>query len=284
MESQSYPKKAEKPETESTSPVPPPLTTESPPPPPPPPPRPCLSSSPSHEFSFTISLHAPNSISGTNTAGGGGKLSNSSSSCLNFDLSPADDIFFNGRLLPLHFVAHRLSDSSIQSTNFPPLSPIETLEANYTTAGGAGTGAFAAVPTSVHSGRRSAPIAFPFYWLRKRLRKKDGEENRLDEKQRKKKLLDFALLWKKYTSLVEQFLLLKDWREKREIRRSTQFSFHGEGRQRGWQEGLSAPASIRTSPANSSLLVTPSTTNFSSEELNNAIQAAIVHCKNSTGV
>ncbi|KAL0917132.1 hypothetical protein M5K25_012179 [Dendrobium thyrsiflorum] len=256
----------------------------SPPPPRPPPPSPSLSSSPSHEFSFTISFHAPKTFSGTTSAAAAAvKLSKSSSSLLDFDFSPADDIFFNGHLLPLHFVSHRPSDISIDNADFLPPSQIgrEYIEASNTAA--------ATVSTSDYNGR-SISKSFPLIWLRKWLRGNDGEEDRVEEKQRKKtikkKVFDFALLWKKYTSLVESFHFLKYWKEKREIRRSSQFSFSGDGRLRGWnwQGGLSAPASIRTSPANSGLLGTPPATNFSSEELQNAIQAAIVHCKNSIAV
>ncbi|PKU80961.1 BRI1 kinase inhibitor 1 [Dendrobium catenatum] len=279
-------KKAAKSETAPTSPS---AAAESPPwsppPPRPPPPSPSLSSSPSHEFSFTISFHAPKTFSATTSAAAAAvKLSKSSSSLLDFDLSPADDIFFNGHLLPLHFVSHRPSDISIHNADFHPPGQIgaEYVETS-------NTAAAAAVSTSDYNGR-SLSKSFPLIWLRKWLRGKDGGEDRVEEKQRKKtikkKVFGFGSLWKKYTSLVESFHFLNYWKEKREIRRSSQFSFSGDGRLRGWhgQGGLSAPPSIRTSPANSGLLGTPPTTNFSSEELQNAIQAAIVHCKNSIAV
>lgn len=47
---------------------------------------------------------------------------------------------------------------------------------------------------------------------------------------------------------------------------------------------FSAPASMKTSPSNSGLLVSPSTSDSTMEELQAAIQAAIAHCKNSIAV
>lgn len=145
----------------------------------------------------------------------------------------------------------------------------------------------AAVSTSVYNGRTILK-SFPFSWLRRWMRGDDGEENTVDEKKKRKRIrkrvLDFVPLWKKYTILLEPFHFLKEWKEKRDARRSTQFSFFGDGRRRLWRGGFSAPASLQTSPANSGLLVTSPPTNFSSEELQNAVQAAIVHCKNSIAV
>ena len=58
---------------------------------------------------------------------------------------------------------------------------------------------------------------------------------------------------------------------------------------RGRRGEYSAPASMRTSPTNSGLLVATgtvptSTTDSTMEELQAAIQAAIAHCKNSIAV
>ncbi|PHT32508.1 hypothetical protein CQW23_28845 [Capsicum baccatum] len=71
------------------------------------------SSSPSHEFSFTISFQQtkqiplPSSSSTTTTT----------SSSFAIDLSPADDIFFHGHLLPLHLLSHLPISSPRSSTN-----------------------------------------------------------------------------------------------------------------------------------------------------------------------
>ncbi|KAI3866469.1 hypothetical protein MKX03_000562 [Papaver bracteatum] len=82
--------------------------------------------SPSHEFSFTISLHSSSnektitkSKSKTPTA----TLSPPHSSFA-IDLSPADDIFFHGHLLPLHLLSHlpispRSSTNSLDSFTLP---------------------------------------------------------------------------------------------------------------------------------------------------------------------
>ncbi|CAA2997665.1 BRI1 kinase inhibitor 1-like [Olea europaea subsp. europaea] len=58
---------------------------------------PSASSSPSHEFSITISLH-PSVPAKT--------LENKNTSSFAIDFSPADDIFFHGHLLPLHLLSH----------------------------------------------------------------------------------------------------------------------------------------------------------------------------------
>ncbi|PHU22000.1 hypothetical protein BC332_07107 [Capsicum chinense] len=72
------------------------------------------SSSPSHEFSFTISFQQtkqiplPSSSSSSTTT---------TSSSFAIDLSPADDIFFHGHLLPLHLLSHLPISSPRSSTN-----------------------------------------------------------------------------------------------------------------------------------------------------------------------
>ena len=55
---------------------------------------PSPSSSPSHEFSFTISLHSTSNTTIQDKS--------KTPPSLAVDLSPADDIFFHGHLLPLH--------------------------------------------------------------------------------------------------------------------------------------------------------------------------------------
>lgn len=98
---------------------------------------------------------------------------------------------------------------------------------------------------------------------------------------------------KKYASMVEPFFFSKGEKAKRDLRRRRPYSFSGNSnpkerdkwmRRRG---EFSAPASMRTSPTNSGLLLgTPtgysSSSESSMEELQNAVQAAIAHCKNST--
>uniref|UniRef100_A0A803N8J0 Uncharacterized protein n=1 Tax=Chenopodium quinoa TaxID=63459 RepID=A0A803N8J0_CHEQI len=76
-------------------------------------------SSPSHEFSFTISLHTsaattPKASSSPSLAT---KSKNQQQAPLAIDLSPADEIFFHGHLLPLHFLSHLHASSARPSTH-----------------------------------------------------------------------------------------------------------------------------------------------------------------------
>ncbi|GFQ01582.1 hypothetical protein PHJA_002302100 [Phtheirospermum japonicum] len=87
-------------------------------------PPPSSTSSPSHEFSFTISLNPPTTATAADKC-------NTTTKYLpplcqlpfaaTIDLSPADEIFFHGHLLPLHLLSHHhqpiSADSSRSSTN-----------------------------------------------------------------------------------------------------------------------------------------------------------------------
>ena len=77
---------------------------------------PSPSSSPSHEFSFTISLHSTSNTTIQDKS--------KTPPSLAVDLSPADDIFFHGHLLPLHLLSHfssspRFSTNSVDSFTLP---------------------------------------------------------------------------------------------------------------------------------------------------------------------
>ncbi|KAI0495538.1 hypothetical protein KFK09_021839 [Dendrobium nobile] len=267
---------------------PPASAPELPPPPESPPsshPPPSLNSSPSHEFSFTISLHPPTPLSSNTTASL--KLKEPAAPLLDFDLSPADEIFFHGHLLPLHFLSHRASNASIETEHNLCKNTENKPIANRVIEGGAAA-------SSNHGEFKERAKAKPFstfFALRKWLR---GSDDREAEKQRKKKTKVLGRLWKKYASLMESLLFFKPMKDKRELRRSP-YSFSRDcnpregGWRRRWRGDFSAPASMRTSPANSGLLVAPSSTFSSSdestmEELQNAIQAAIAHCKSSVAV
>ncbi|KAI3758972.1 hypothetical protein L6452_06545 [Arctium lappa] len=110
------------------NPSPPPTATTSPP---------SAAASPTHEFSFTISLHPPKS---KQDKSGGGTYDDDSENQIHhrsstmttpspepltaIDLSPADDIFFHGHLLPLHLLSHlpispRSSTNSMDSFTLP---------------------------------------------------------------------------------------------------------------------------------------------------------------------
>ncbi|XP_024166215.1 BRI1 kinase inhibitor 1 [Rosa chinensis] len=83
---------------------------------------PSASSSPSHEFSFTVSLHHSSSTSIPDHSKNNNKAKTPPSFAI--DLSPADDIFFHGHLLPLQFLSHlpispRSSTNSLDSFTLP---------------------------------------------------------------------------------------------------------------------------------------------------------------------
>lgn len=121
----------------------------------------------------------------------------------------------------------------------------------------------------------------------------NGERDADAKKKRKKKVrLDVGGLLKKYMRLIQP--LFSRWGEKgkRDIRHPPNcVSGHLNSKLKesgGRRRGFSAPASMRTSPMNSGLLLATETIGTSSnstmEELQNAIQAAIAHCKNSIAV
>uniref|UniRef100_A0A6N2MIV3 BRI1 kinase inhibitor 1 n=2 Tax=Salix TaxID=40685 RepID=A0A6N2MIV3_SALVM len=96
---------------------------------------------------------------------------------------------------------------------------------------------------------------------------------------------------KRYARMVRPLMFFKGRKENLQSHRQP-YSFSGDLSWRNKQElrgrrgGYSAPASMRTSPTNSGLLLAtttlPSSTSDSTmEELQAAIQAAIAHCKNS---
>ncbi|PPS08004.1 hypothetical protein GOBAR_AA12638 [Gossypium barbadense] len=199
------------------------------------------STSPSHEFSFTVSLHSSSNYK-TKTP-----------SSIAVDLSPADDLFFHGHLLPLHLLSHfpvspRSSTNSLDGFNVPPQD----------------------LP------RRQRGV-----------REKEDKEKHGKKKMR----LDLSNALKRYMRMIRPLLFFTGKREKKLHHHTQAYSFSGNlslrnkkselrGRKRDY---YSAPASMRTSPTNSGLLVatTGSTSDSTMEELQAAIQSAIAHCKNS---
>ena len=105
---------------------------------------------------------------------------------------------------------------------------------------------------------------------------------------------DVSHVLKRYMRMVRPFLFFRGRKENLHLHRQA-YSFSGnlslrnkKQELRGRRGEYSAPASMRTSPTNSGLLVAttsfPSSTSDSTmEELQAAIQAAIAHCKNSIG-
>ncbi|KAL7155083.1 hypothetical protein ABFS83_03G050000 [Erythranthe nasuta] len=267
---------------------------------------PSPSSSPSHEFSFTISLHPPpqpppQPPSDINT--------NKPKSpppppitAAAIDLSPADEIFFHGHLLPLHILSGgggrhlpagggfspRTSTNSLDSFTLP----IKELPDKDDDDGDR------RICSHVLEGKdRGKSKSFSLIFGLPRKPRKGCDE---DEGQ-KRKSSRFELVKR----LVKPFLSLRKGsqefpppaaappppppytsysgnlrvRNKREFMR---------GRRRG---EFSAPASMRNSPTNSgrnlvaasggSGTVTPTKSDSTMEELQAAIQAAIAHCKKS---
>ncbi|XP_052200795.1 BRI1 kinase inhibitor 1-like [Diospyros lotus] len=281
-------------------------------------PPPSASSSPAHEFSFTISLHHQHyqsSSTTTTTATSAGNYKTKAPPAppsIAVDLSPADEIFFHGHLLPLHLLSHyshptdlspRFSTNSVDSfTNIGDL--LEDPNPNQTK-----TKSCSNIKAQNHpennNKRQSRPKSksFSLFGL-SRWRKggfEIGEKEKQQQQQQKSKKLKFDVshVIKRYIRMVRP--LLTSFRSRRrtnlQLRRQP-YSFSGnllsprsgkrsEFMMRGRPGEYSAPASMRTSPTNSGLLVaTPATTNSSSsdstmEELQAAIQAAIAHCKNS---
>lgn len=265
------------------------------------------SSSPSHEFSFTISFqqtkqtpHPP--------------PSSSSSSSFAIDLSPADDIFFHGHLLPLHLLSHLPISSPRSSTN--SLDSFMTLPKK---------DHFFHQKHKVQNSKNNQRVllddddddtccdakgkpkakSFSLFGIpkwRKGYEVKDQiKENKERSQQYSKKM---AQVVKRYIRMLRPFLSFRNKKINMQFHHRQSYSFSGNnllsGKNNKEFRGIkgqytSAPASMRTSPTNSGLLVgtTPTgggganyCTNSSSdhstmEELQAAIQAAIAHCKKS---
>lgn len=113
-----------------------------------------------------------------------------------------------------------------------------------------------------------------------------------NRKESKKKVsFDVGRVLRRYARAVRPILFFKGGEKEKQEMRQQPFSFSGNLNSR-WKEWggrrggeFSAPASMRTSPTNSGLLLATaamaSSNDSTMEELQNAIQAAIAHCKNS---
>ncbi|GMJ15375.1 BRI1 kinase inhibitor 1 [Hibiscus trionum] len=260
---------------------------------------PSSSSSPSHEFSFTISLHS----SSSNTVSDKTKAPPSS---IAIDLTPADDIFFHGHLLPLRLLSHlpvspRSSTNSLDSFTLPIKELLDDdpkpertskSDSNIRSINGR------SVNNKESKAREKSKSFSLFSFARRQKGRVDSVDVEEKEKHKKKKMrFDLSHLLKRYIRMVRPLLFFKGKRDKLHVHRQA-YSFSGNlGSIRNKKEDelmrgrrgeyySSAPASMRTSPTNSGLLV--ATTGFASstsdstmEELQGAIQAAIAHCKNS---
>ncbi|KAH6758969.1 hypothetical protein C2S51_019204 [Perilla frutescens var. frutescens] len=278
-------------------------------------PPPSASSSPSHEFSFAISLHpAPTAkILDSKTK------SSPPPFAAAIDLSPADEIFFHGHLLPLHLLSHlpvspRSSTNSLDSFTLPIKELLQhnnndnnnSITSNITDDGDDDHARHLHLRRhdDVHESRhvlegkgRGKSKSFSLFAMPKWRKgcpdqeRDDDDDDHQAQKQRKSK---FELL-KRYVRFVKPFLSLRNRRQGNsdEFLRQQPYSYSGNLRVRnkknfirGRRGEFSAPASMRTSPANSGLLVasgtvTPTKSDSTMEELQAAVQAAIAHCKKS---
>ncbi|KAL6318286.1 hypothetical protein AAG906_039378 [Vitis piasezkii] len=248
---------------------------------------PSASSSPSHEFSFTISLH-PSSTTIPDKA-------KAQTSTFAIDLSPADDIFFHGHLLPsTYFLIFLRSKPENNGSNCSSSSNSQNIKRSCNSENNISSSSNRRhqQSNSSETKERNKSKSFSLFgrW-RKGCEIGDKEEK---EKQKRKLRFDVSHVLKRYVRMVRPLLFFRGRRDNIHLRRQP-YSFSGNLSLRGKQElrgrrgEFSAPASMRTSPTNSGLLVAtatlPSSTSDSTmEELQAAIQAAIAHCKNSIAV
>jgi BRI1 kinase inhibitor 1 len=258
---------------------------------------PSASSSPSHEFSFTISLHSSSSTVPDNKTNAPPSFA--------VDLAPADDIFFHGHLLPLHLLAHlpvspRSSTNSLDSSTLPARDFLDDEQnlskdsSNCSTSNNRTTNINKSdddlQSSSSETKGRIKPKSFSLFGLT-RWRKGCEVREKEDKEKKRKVRFDVSHVLKRYVRLVRPLFIFRRRGENIQLRRQP-YSFSGNLRMKNkqWLRGrrgeFSAPASMRTSPTNSGLLVAtatlPSSTSDSTmEELQAAIQAAIAHCKNS---
>ncbi|KAK1433510.1 hypothetical protein QVD17_10421 [Tagetes erecta] len=320
---------------QETTTISPPQTTTSPP---------SASASPTHEFSFTISLNPNPPSKSTQQISYTNNPHIYDNNIINdnhhhnrsltppqeqqpltaIDLSPADDIFFHGHLLPLHLLSHlpispRSSTNSMDSFTLPMKdilkdqnNPIGNTSFHYHHRN---TFSDFNLPNN-HIVNQTRPKSKSFSifgrpkWKKGSLdhEKELGEDHNKETIHNSKKKLkqEVAQLIKRYMKMVRPFMSFTKAKRPNNTRQQPH-SFSGNlmsmrsssqlpavemnrgGRKRG---KFSAPASMRTSPTNSGILlasgtVSPaiSTTSDSTmEELQAAIQAAIAHCKNSIAI
>lgn len=262
------------------------------------------SSSPSHDFSFTISLHSSSTTTEVTTPE---KIKQSP---LAIDLTPADEIFFHGHLLPLHFLSHlhaasspRHSTNSMDCFTLPIRDMLQ--EGSHNKGRIDDDDDHANIESKIRNFEPKGRKPFSLFGLSKWRKGSDSKErenrphdhhHQQQQQQEKRKVkFDVSQFVKRYVKMVKPLLTSKggggERRESVGCRRQP-YSFSGTASPRdrrdisGRRGEFSAPASMRASPTNSGvLLATSGMTSPSSdstmEELQAAIQAAIAHCKNS---
>lgn len=258
-------------------------------------------SSPNHEFSFTISPHPQSKVPDQNE----------SNSSFAMDLSPADKIFFHGHLLPLHYLSNHpvFPRSSTDSFDSFTLS-MEERSGEYNSSSNTYTDQqeYISIDHINHTcqescsnvlqeeGRTRKPRSFSFFgfskWRKGCDEKQDKGRPETDRKQKRKPKFNLSTVVKRYMRLINPFLSLRNRRMNSQLHGQTHSSSPGNLRVsnkkelRGRRGEFSAPASMRNSPTNSGLLVangtaTPTARDSTMEELQAAIQSAIAHCKKS---
>ena len=251
---------------------------------------PSSSSSPSHEFSFTISLH-----SSSTTTEIPDKSRTPSSYAV--DLSPADDIFFHGHLLPLQLLSHlpsspRSSTNSLDSFTLPIRELLQDEKEKGVNASCSSTAMGSKNSRNTDSNidgetkGGSKYKSFSLFGLKKGRKGSEVADKEDKDKQKKKLKFDVKDVLKKYMRMF-----FRGRREKLRYHNGQAYSYSGtlsprnKPDLRGRRGQYSAPASMRTSPTNSGLLLAttalPPASDSTMEELQAAIQAAIAHCKNS---
>lgn len=249
------------------------------------------SSSPSPDFSFTFSLQPTSQTTPPTPTSVRGMFNTTNKAhhppSIAIDLSPADEIFFHGHLLPLRLFSHtstspRTSTTSLDNLNLPIRDLMDDTHKTPTSESKAGCSK--AGPKNSNS--------FSLLGLAK-WRKLFDVGNRKDTK-KKMVSLDVGRALKRYARVFRPILFFRGGEKEKQEARQQPYSFSGNlnsrwrkewGGRRGGE--LSAPASMRTSPTNSGLLLATAgaaaapSNDSTMEELQNAIQAAIAHCKNS---
>ncbi|KAF5806549.1 putative BKI1/putative membrane-associated kinase regulator/4 [Helianthus annuus] len=296
-------------------PSPPPTTTTTSPPSP--------SSSPTHEFSFAVSLHPllpPTTTYDTNN----NHKTNTTTTTTTLqppsppqppaaiDLSPADDIFLHGHLLPLHYPIPHLPDSPRSSTNSMDsfTLPINLLYHHSNPIGNTSfhchhhtTFSDSDEPdvTTTTTPTPPKPKPFSIFNIPKWKKRPDNEistdEDQTKDRTTKKLKLDLSQLIKKYMKMVKPLLSFPKSTKRSNYSNSTRYKYNNHqsysyssnslsrkqpvdmmskvGRRRGQ---FSAPASMRASPANSGILLASgcvSPAKSTSESTMEELQAAI---------
>ncbi|KAI3922214.1 hypothetical protein MKX01_005903 [Papaver californicum] len=246
------------------------------------------SSSPTHEFSFTISVQPTN------------KLSSSSPSSFAIDLSPADEIFFHGHLLPLHFLSHfpmspRRSTTNSFDCSTSTTQPIKDVLEDIKPINNKQYNRSNSFRTKRRIKVKSFSLFRPMKW-RKPCEVDQGEEDEEENEEtvmKKKVRFDAGIILKSYLRMVRPLLFFKGLSSKNCKLQMRPHSFSSsypntKARKEDRDGRNSAPASFQTSITTTSgplqardRLPTP-VKDGSMDELQSAIEAAIAHCKNSS--